>query len=160
MLGRLTELMFVEILRQYMHQLPAGRGGWLAGLNDANVGKALRLIHANPQRNWTVGELAREAATSRSVLAQRFTELVGESPIRYLARWRIQLAKQLLRDGTNIAEVSGRVGYESEAAFNRAFKRSTGSPPANWRRRALAALASLVPILMPFDRWMGNLFLS
>jgi AraC-like DNA-binding protein len=94
---RNDQIEFVEILRQYMHQLPAGRGGWLAGLDDVHVGKALRLIHANPQRNWTVGELAREAATSRSVLAQRFTELVGESPMRYLAGWRIQLAKQLLR---------------------------------------------------------------
>jgi AraC family transcriptional regulator, alkane utilization regulator len=160
MLGRLTELMFVEILRQYMPQLPAGHGGWLAGLNDPNVGKALRLIHANPERNWTVAELAGEAATSRSVLAQRFTELVGESPMRYLAGWRIQLAKQLLRDGTNIAEVSERIGYESEAAFNRAFKRTTGSPPANWRRRVLAAMTSLVPILMPIERWVGNLFAS
>src|SRR5215467_430120 len=143
MLGRLTELMFVEILRQYMYQLPAGQGGWLAGLKDPNVGKALRLIHANPERNWTVRELARKAATSRSVLAQRFTELVGESPMRYLARWRIQLAKQLLRDGTNIAEVSGQIGYESEAAFNRAFKRTTGSPPASWRRKVTAVSAVL-----------------
>ena len=88
------------------------------------------------------------------------TELVGESPMRYLAGWRIQLAKQLLRDGTNIAEVSERIGYESEAAFNRAFKRTTGSPPANWRRRVLAAMTSLVPILMPIERWVGNLFAS
>ena len=160
MLGRLTELMFVEILRQYMHQLPAGRGGWLAGLDDVHVGKALRLIHANPQRNWTVGELAREAATSRSVLAQRFTELVGESPIRYLAGWRIQLAKQLLRDGTNIAEVSGQIGYESEAAFNRAFKRTTGSPPASWRRKVLTAATALMAILPPADNWLANFFAS
>ena len=160
MLGRLTELMFVEILRQYMHQLPAGRGGWLAGLNDAHVGRALRLIHANPERNWTVGELAREAATSRSVLAQRFTELVGESPMRYLAGWRIQLAKQLLRDGTNIAEVSGQIGYESEAAFNRAFKRTTGSPPASWRRKVLTVVTALVAILPSADNLLANFFAS
>jgi AraC-like DNA-binding protein len=124
-----------------MQQLADNQGGWLAGLNDAYVGKALRLIHASPQRNWTVEELAREAATSRSVLAQRFTELVGESPMRYLGGWRIQLAKQMLRDGPDgIGKVSARVGYESEAAFNRAFKRVTGSPPASWRRRMLLAV--------------------
>jgi AraC-like DNA-binding protein len=134
MLGRLTELMFVEILREYMHRLPANQGGWLAGLNDAHVGKALRLLHANPMRNWTVDELARESAISRSALAERFTELVGEAPIRYLANWRMQLAKQMLREGAHVQEVASRVGYESEAAFNRAFKRATGSPPATWRR--------------------------
>ena len=135
MLGRLTELMFVEILREYMQRLPANQGGWLGGLNDPHVGKALRLVHANPARDWTVEELAREAAVSRSVLAQRFTELVGETPMRYLASWRMQLAKQMLREGArNIQEVATRVGYDSEAAFNRAFKRATGSPPATWRR--------------------------
>jgi AraC family transcriptional regulator, alkane utilization regulator len=139
MLGRLTELMFVEILREYMHSLPAGQGGWLAGLNDAHVGKALRLLHANPERDWTVEDLAHEVAVSRSVLAERFTELVGDSPIRYLANWRMQLAKQMLRDGaSNVQEVAAKVGYESEAAFNRAFKRATGAPPATWRRRAVA----------------------
>ena len=137
MLGRLTELMFVEILREYMHRLPANHGGWLAGLNDAHVGKALRLLHANPMRNWTVDELARESAISRSALAERFTQLVGEAPIRYLANWRMQLAKQMLREGAHsVQEVATRVGYESEAAFNRAFKRATGSPPATWRKGA------------------------
>lgn len=137
MLGRLTELMFVEILREYMQRLPASEGGWLAGLNDAHVGKALRLMHTNPVRDWTVDELAREVAVSRSVLAQRFTELVGETPMRYLANWRMQLAKQMMREGTrNIHDVAARVGYDSEAAFNRAFKRATGSPPAAWRKGA------------------------
>jgi AraC-like DNA-binding protein len=137
MLGRLTELMFVGILREYMQRLPANQGGWLAGLNDACVGKALRLLHANPVRDWTVDELAREVAVSRSVLAQRFTELVGEAPMRYLANWRMQLAKQMMREGArSIQEVAMRVGYDSEAAFNRAFKRATGSPPATWRKGA------------------------
>jgi len=137
MLGRLTELMFVEILREYMQRLPAEQGGWLAGLNDPFVGKALRLLHANPVRDWTVDELAREVAVSRSVLAQRFSELVGAAPMRYLASWRMQLAKEMMRDGTrNIQDIAARVGYESEAAFNRAFKRTTGSPPATWRRSA------------------------
>ena len=136
-LGRLAELMFVEILREYMQRLPVDQGGWLAGVNDPVVGKALRLLHANPARDWTVEELAREVAVSRSVLAQRFSELVGEAPIRYLAGWRMQLAKQLMREGTqNIQDVATRVGYESEAAFNRAFKRATGSPPATWRKGA------------------------
>ncbi len=138
MLGRLTELMFVEILREYMHRLPAEQGGWLAGLNDPHVGKALRLLHASPGRDWTVDDLAREVAVSRSVLAQRFTDLVGDAPMRYLAGWRMQLAKQMMRDGArNIQDVATRVGYDSEAAFNRAFKRATGSPPATWRKGAL-----------------------
>lgn len=135
MLGRLTELMFVEILREYMQRLPTSQGGWFAAINDAHVGKALRLLHANPERDWTVDELAREVALSRSVLAQRFADLVGEAPMHYLTNWRIQVAKQMMRDGThNIQEVATRVGYDSEAAFNRAFKRATGTPPATWRK--------------------------
>ena len=141
MLGRLTELMFVEILREYMHRLPADQGGWLAGVNDPYVGKALRLLHTKPVHDWTVDELAREVAVSRSVLAQRFTDLVGEAPMRYLANWRMQLAKQMMREGaSNIQDVATRVGYDSEAAFNRAFKRATGSPPATWRKSALGAI--------------------
>src|SRR4030095_11470854 len=89
MLGRLTELMFVEILREYMQRLPATEGGGRGGRNDPNVGKALRLMHAEPQRNWTVEELAREVAVSRSVFAQRFTDLLGEAPMRYLTNWRM-----------------------------------------------------------------------
>jgi AraC-like DNA-binding protein len=144
MLGRLTELMFVEILREYMHCLPEDQGGWLAGVNDPHVGKALRLLHADPVRDWTVEDLAREVAVSRSVLAGRFTELVGEAPMRYLANWRMQLAKQLMREGTrNIQEIATRVGYDSEASFNRAFKRATGSPPAAWRRGTVSATALL-----------------
>jgi len=137
MLGRLTELMFVEILRQYMEQLPEGQTGWLAGLNDPQVGKTLRLMHEDPARSWTVEELARSAAVSRSALAQRFTDLIGSSPMLYLAGWRIQLARQMLREGAHsIPDVAARVGYESEAAFSRAFKRFVGAPPAAWRRAA------------------------
>jgi AraC-like DNA-binding protein len=149
MLGRLTELMFVEILRQYMQQLPLEQRSWLAGLNDLHVGKALRLMHANPAHDWTVAELARETAISRSALAERFTQLIGESPMRYLAGWRVQLAKQMLREGdSSIAQIAFRVGYESEAAFNRAFKRSAGSPPAAWRKRAVGALVSAAALLL------------
>jgi AraC-like DNA-binding protein len=137
MLGRLTELMFVEILRQYMQQLPDGQAGWLAGLNDPQVGKALRLMHEDPAKSWTVEALARSAAISRSALAQRFTDLIGSSPMHYLTSWRIQLARQMLRNGPHsIPDVAARVGYESEAAFNRAFKRFVGMPPAAWRRTA------------------------
>ena len=156
MLGRLTELMFVEILREYMQRLPASEGGWLAAVNDVSVGKALRLLHTDPVRDWTVDELAKEVAISRSVLAQRFTELVGEAPMRYLANWRMQLAKQMLREGAhNIQEVATRVGYDSEAAFNRAFKRATGSPPATWRKGAVSAVSAgelSVAAHMPYER--------
>ena len=137
MLGRLTELMFVGIIREYMEQLSPNEQGWLAALRDPHVGKALRLIHENPMRQWTVDALAHEVAISRSALALRFTRLLGESPMKYLSGWRMHLAKQMLRDrGDNIQAIAERVGYESEPAFNRAFKKATGCPPATWRRAA------------------------
>jgi AraC-like DNA-binding protein len=140
MLGRLTELMFVEILREYMQQLNANEQGWLAALRDPYVGKALRLMHEDPTRQWTVDALAHEVAASRSALAQRFTRLLGESPIRYLSGWRMHLAKQMLRDGDgNVQSIAERIGYESEPAFNRAFKKAAGCPPATWRRAAARA---------------------
>jgi AraC family transcriptional regulator, alkane utilization regulator len=134
MLGRLTEILFVEVLRRYMQQLPIAQRGWLAGVRDPVVGQSLRLLHAHPERDWTVEELASEVAVSRSTLADRFALLVGEPPMRYLAAWRIQLAQSLLRQShLSIAEVALRVGYEAEAAFHRAFKRHVGQPPAAWR---------------------------
>jgi AraC-like DNA-binding protein len=137
MVARLTELLYVEVLRRYMQQLPSGQTGWLAGVKDLEVGRALRLLHARPERQWNVDDLAREVGVSRSGLAQRFTELTGEAPMRYLTGWRIQLAKQLiLQAGLPIAEVANRVGYESEAAFNRAFKRHVGAPPVAWRKKS------------------------
>lgn len=137
MLARLTELLYVEVLRRYMQQLPSGHTSWLAGVKDLEVGRALRSLHARPERQWTVEDLAREVGVSRSGLAQRFTELTGEAPMRYLTGWRIQLAKHLiLQAGLPIAEVAGRVGYESEAAFNRAFKRYVGVPPVAWRKKS------------------------
>jgi AraC-like DNA-binding protein len=142
MLGRLTELMFVEIVREYMQQLGARERGWLAALRDPHVGHALRLLHRQPVRPWTVGLLAREVAMSRSALAQRFTILLGESPMRYLSGWRMHLAKQMLRDRSeNIQSIAARIGYESEPAFNRAFKKATGCPPAAWRKAAAHAAA-------------------
>jgi AraC-like DNA-binding protein len=137
MLARLTELMFVEIVREYMQQLGLHERGWLAAVNDPHVGKALRLLHDSPRRQWTVAMLAHEVAASRSGLAGRFTRLVGEPPMKYLAAWRMHLAKQMLRDRTeNIQAIAERIGYESETAFTRAFKKATGRPPATWRRVA------------------------
>lgn len=136
LLARLTELMFLEVLRHYVEQLPGDRTGWLAGLKDPHVGKAMAQLHSDPAHNWTVDELARDAGVSRSALAERFTTLIGESPMRYLANWRIQVARQLLSEGHfNLAEIAARVGYDSEYSFNRAFKRHVGQPPAAWRRR-------------------------
>lgn len=134
MLGRLSELLFMEVLRWQITYISDGRSGWLAGLNDPHVGRALALMHADPSRVWTVEALAQEAGISRSALAKRFVELIGESPIQYLAGWRMQLARRLLREtNAGIAELAARVGYESEAAFSRAFRREVGVPPATWR---------------------------
>lgn len=135
MLAKLSELMFVEALRRYVEDLPPGGKGWLAGVRDAQVGRALALLHADPCRAWTVDVLAREVALSRSALAERFTSMVGESPIQYVIRWRLAVAAQMLRSGNlSIARLAERTGYESEAAFSRAFKREFGTPPAAWRR--------------------------
>ncbi|HEV2237295.1 MAG TPA: AraC family transcriptional regulator [Ktedonobacterales bacterium] len=134
MMGRLAEILFVEVLRRYMRELPDTQLGWLAGVKDPIVGQALHLLHSEPERDWTVEELARALAVSRSTLADSFTALIGEPPIRYLALWRMQLARQLLRQTTlSVGAVAGRVGFTSEAAFNRAFKRHAGQPPALWR---------------------------
>jgi transcriptional regulator GlxA family with amidase domain len=109
--------------------------GWLAGLKDPFVSRALSLLHARVGKEWTVAELGREVGLSRSALADRFTRLIGEPPMRYLARWRIQVAAQQLRDSDMpLVRIAEQVGYESEAAFNRAFKRSFGVPPARWRK--------------------------
>ena len=135
MLSKVAELLFVEAMRRYMEKLPPEGKGWLAGVRDPQVGRALSLLHAEPGRAWSVDVLAREAALSRSALAERFTSLVGESPIQYLTRWRLALAARALRSGSDaIARIAERSGYESEAAFNRAFKREFGVPPAAWRR--------------------------
>jgi AraC-like DNA-binding protein len=134
-LGRLTELMFVEVVRQYLDCLPLGQDGWLAGLKDPCIGRALSLMHANPANDWRLDELAREAGSSRSEFAQRFAGMVGVPPMVYLARWRMQVASGLLRDNVNIASVAAEVGYGSEASFSRAFKKIVGAPPSRWRNR-------------------------
>lgn len=134
-LAKLSELMFIEVVRRHLESLPPGKSGWLAGLRDPSVGKALSLMHARPAHPWTIEELARDAAASRSVLAERFAELVGLPPMHYLANWRMQMASGLLSSGLNIASVAAQTGYGSEAAFSRAFKKMVGVPPSAWRRR-------------------------
>jgi AraC-like DNA-binding protein len=135
-LARLSELLFVETLRRYVESLPEEQTGWLAGLKDPFVSRALALLHGHVAREWTVDDLGREVGLSRSALADRFTRLIGEPPMRYLARWRIQVAAHQLRNSDMaLARIAEQVGYESEAAFNRAFKRNFGVPPATWRRK-------------------------
>jgi AraC-like DNA-binding protein len=138
-LAKLAEILFGEALRRYADGLAGDARGFLAGLRDPHVGRALALIHGEPGMRWTVEELARRAALSRSALAARFASLVGETPMQYLTRWRLALAARDLRAGREaIVRVAERSGYESEAAFNRAFKREFGLPPAMWRRAAAA----------------------
>ncbi|WP_114751621.1 AraC family transcriptional regulator [Pleomorphovibrio marinus] len=135
---RLAEILFLEVLKRYIHQLPTESRGWLTAIKDREIGKALRLLHARPHHKWSVSELAKEVGASRSGLTKRFTDIVGEPPIKYLTGWRIQLAKQLLlQPGQAIQQVSLQVGYESEEAFSRAFKRHTGEPPASWRAKVV-----------------------
>ena len=133
---RLSELMFVEVVRRHLAAMPAEDTGWLAGLRDPVVGRALLLLHDRPAEAWTLDRLARDAAASRSALAERFAHLVGEPPMHYLARWRMQLAARLLSDArAKVSSVAAQVGYDSEAAFSRAFKKLAGISPAAWRAR-------------------------
>ena len=133
-LTRLAELMFVEVLRRYLDELPPGHTGWLAGLRDEVVGRALTLLHARPGHPWTLDELAREANSSRSSLTKRFTQLLGQPPMQYLTQWRMQVAANLLAQrSTKVATIGAEVGYDSEAAFSRAFKKATGLAPGAWR---------------------------
>jgi AraC-like DNA-binding protein len=132
---RLGELMFVEVVRRHLASLESDAGGWLAGLRDPLVGRALARLHERPNRPWTLDALARELATSRSVLSQRFAHFVGEPPMHYLTRWRMQVAAGRLADETaKVAAVARDVGYDSEAAFSRAFKKATGIAPTAWRK--------------------------
>jgi AraC-like DNA-binding protein len=137
MLTKMSELMFVEVLRRYLESLPEGRMGWLSGLRDPQIGRALASLHERPAHDWTLEELARSAAMSRSALAERFNEVVGSPPMQYLAQWRMQLASTLLAQGERtLPEIARDVGYQSEAAFSRAFKKVVGASPGSWRRRS------------------------
>ncbi len=141
-LAKLSELMFVEAMRRYVEDLPPEGRGWLAGIRDPQIGRTLALLHGNPGRAWTVDDLARRVALSRSALAERFATLVGEPPMKYLKRWRLALAAQVLRAGNDsIGSVAEYSGYESEAAFTRAFKNEFGLPPGTWRRNTARAAA-------------------
>ena len=142
-LARLSELLFVEAIRRYIETLPPAETGWLAGLRNPIVGQALAALHGEPREAWTVDRLARLVGLSRSVFAERFTEMVGQPPMQYLALWRMQLASRLLVEGGHVAAVAGAVGYESEAAFSRAFKKLVGQAPATWRRATVPVATSL-----------------
>jgi AraC-like DNA-binding protein len=135
-LAKLSEVLFIEVLRLYMNEQAAGRTGWLAGVGDRIVGAALHAMHRRPAQAWTLDDLAQEAGTSRSVLAERFQQLVGSSPIQYLTQWRMLLAANLL-SGSNapLSRIAEDVGYQTDTAFSRAFRREYGTPPAAWRRR-------------------------
>ena len=137
---RLSEVMFVEVVRRYLSTLP-DRGGWLAAMRDPVAGRALALLHGDPSREWTLEVLARETGVSRTLLAERFSATTGEPPMQYLKRWRMQIAAGLLA-GTEakVAQVALRVGYASEAAFSRAFKKEVGVPPSRWRSERASSL--------------------
>lgn len=142
-LAKLSELIFLEVVRLHAESLAGGAKGWLAGLGDPHIGRAIRLIHADPGRPWTLPDLAREAGVCRTLLAERFAAALGMPPMAYLQNWRMQIAAGLLTCGeAKVAGVAADVGYESEAAFSRAFKRSTGMPPAAWRMAARERFSS------------------
>lgn len=136
MLPRLTELMFVEILRKHMQNLSTDEVGWFAAYNDPVAGAALRCLHAMPLHDWTVTDLARRVGVSRTVLAERFKHFLDQPPMQYLAHWRLRLAARHLKStDLPVKSVAEQTGYESEAAFSRAFKRHFGSSPGDWRRQ-------------------------
>jgi len=140
MLAKLSEVLFIETLRRYITELPPDQTGWLAGVRDPEVGKALALLHRKPAHPWTVASLGQEVGISRSVLADRFRRYLSETPMAYLSRWRLQLGAQLLQSTNNsVAQIACEVGHESEASFNRAFKREFSFPPATFRSRSRAA---------------------
>jgi AraC-like DNA-binding protein len=146
-LSKVAELMFVDVVRRHIESLPREAGGWLSGLRDPQVAAALALMHGRPAEAWTLERLAREVGLSRSAFADRFAYFVQDSPMQYLTRWRMQLAVRLLeRPGAGLARVAAEVGYESEAAFNRTFKKYVGAPPGAWRRgRQSAAPVAVTP---------------
>jgi AraC-like DNA-binding protein len=134
-LAKLSEVLFIEVLRLHMNQAEEGRTGWLAGVRDRVVGAALGALHRDPARAWTLEELARTAGASRSVLAERFQQLVGLSPMSYLTQWRMILAANLLKhSNAQLTHIAQDVGYQTDTAFIRAFRREFGEPPASWRR--------------------------
>ena len=143
MLAKVSEALFVDTLRRYVTGLPDQTTGWLAGARDPAVGKSLALLHRRPEHPWTIAELAAEVGLSRSSLVERFTRYLLEPPMAYLTGWRLRLAAQALTASSKgVADIAAAVGYESEAAFNRAFKRAFGVPPARYRRQSRAPASS------------------
>jgi len=143
--AKLSEVLFIETLRRYIALLPPEQTGWLAGIRDSEVGKALALLHRRPAHPWTIAALASEVGISRSVLAERFRVYLSETPMAYLTRWRLQLGAQMLKTTSrSVAEIAAEVGYESEPAFNRAFKREFGLPPARFRTQSKSARSNVV----------------
>jgi AraC-like DNA-binding protein len=141
--AKLSEALFSETMRRYVDSLPPGETGWLAGARDPAVGNALALLHRQPSHLWTIAGLATRVGVSRSVLAERFRHFLGVPPMAYLTSWRLQLGAQLLTSTSHsVAQIAGEVGYESEPAFNRAFKREFGSPPARFRLKSKIAAAN------------------
>jgi AraC-like DNA-binding protein len=139
-LAKLSEVLFVETLRAYIAHLPPQQTGWLAGARDSEVGMTLALMHRNPAHPWTIASLAKEAGVSRSVLAERFRHYLNEPPMSYLTRWRLQVGAQMLASTSySVAQIASEVGYESEPAFNRAFKREFTMPPARFRSQSRSA---------------------
>ncbi|MGH8637390.1 MAG: AraC family transcriptional regulator, partial [Burkholderiales bacterium] len=137
-LERMSEMMFVDLLRRYLQRLPENQSGWLAGLRDRYVGRVLTLMHAQPAEHWTSESLADRVGLSRSALHERFVQFIGLPPIQYLINWRMQLASQLLTaSSAPLASIALDAGYESEAAFSRAFKRTVGVSPSVWRRERM-----------------------
>ncbi len=146
MLAKLAELLFVETIHRYIKDLPDGETGWLPGLRNPHIAKALALLHSRPEHSWTVEEVARKVGLSRTVLAERFMHYLGQPPMQYLTSWRLALAADRLRDGrTSIGRVAEQVGYDSETSFARAFKRAFGLPPATWRRTKAQASVGAAP---------------
>lgn len=139
LVAKIAEVLFAEVVRGYIEAMPANNPGWLAGLRDPQVSRCLALMHGTPARAWTVDELASEVHISRSVLAEKFAELVGVPPMHYLTRWRMIVAAGMLRnEQANLARVAEGVGYESQEAFGRAFKREYGVSPGQWRQGSAA----------------------
>jgi AraC-like DNA-binding protein len=145
-LERMSEMLFIEALRAYLDQLPVNETGWLAATRDVSVGRALGLMHQYPAQAWTLEQLGKEAGLSRSSFHERFVHFLGQSPIQYLAQWRMQLAAGRLRDtDEKVLEIASSVGYESEDAFARAFKRAVGQSPGAWRRTRRAGSERQAP---------------
>jgi AraC-like DNA-binding protein len=143
MLAKLAEVMFVEVIRKYIARLPDDSRGWLSALRDRHISRAMQAIHGHPPQQWTLETLAHEVGLSRSVFAERFTHCVGLAPMNYLGQWRMQLAVRRLEiPGISIAQIAAEVGYESEAAFNRSFKKYVGVPPGAWRKSRISSAKS------------------